>query len=164
MGIDILVEAIELNQKICEQSIQENNSRKSYIFFMNYLSSLFSLRENLGIMDKEKRQKAHTVFGALKNIYESIKHKTDINEVTKLNIFIYSKKYPYSYPYRYGPAVVVFGEIDKLAEFKEKRSKKEREKMILLHNTFLRGKSVIEIMQHATNETLKEITNGQRNE
>lgn len=164
MGINILIKAIHKCHEECQKCIQSNDSQGAFISFMHYLGDLFSLRENLGIMDKEENGKAHNVFGALKNIYESIKHKTDINEVIKLNIFIYSRKYPYSYPYRYGPAVIVFGEIDRLAEFKEKRSKKEREKMILLHNTFLKGKSVLEIMQHATNETLKEITNGQRNE
>lgn len=160
MGIEILVKALKKHQDECNKSIEENDSENAFISFMGYLHSLFALRENIGIMDKCKdtRGKADTVFGALKNIYESIKHKTDIDEVRRVNIFVSSKKYPYSYPYRYGPAIILFGEIDKVAEIKEKRDSKKRDKMIELHNKYLKDKSVSKIMQLTTEET-KELTN-----
>lgn len=153
-GLEIYQSALELNQKECERQIELKDPVNAFIYFMNYLNSLFALRENKELKDSKKGKKDDTIFGALKNIYEAIKHKNDADEVVKINVFIYGRSYPYAYPYNYGKSKIIFGDIDKIADFQ--RKSKDKEDMIELHKKHLKGKTVTAIMDMATKETISE--------
>lgn len=146
--IALLKDAIEYDIMLIEKNLQDNDAKKLFINFYHFLADLFALRENMNIKDtvSEKDYKTYEEpFRPLKDYYNRIKHNTG-GDITRLNIFVYSKKYPYSYPYTYGPAFSNFGDFSKVCTNK---------KQIELFDRILKDKNVVSIIKQAKDKTFE---------
>ncbi|MBQ3502326.1 MAG: hypothetical protein IJA72_01510 [Clostridia bacterium] len=157
-GLELYVSGMKLCKNLLKDAMSDNDKNKSFIHFYHFLCDMFALRENLKIIDSEN------MYVALKNYYECIKHFNNHDKVQNINLFIYSKKYPYSYPYTYGPAILRFKEMDKeVAKINNRQQDVKANKMIEVHNKFLKDKNVIEVLEICITECeelLKENDNG----
>ncbi|MDY5676551.1 MAG: hypothetical protein SPK63_02000 [Eubacteriales bacterium] len=125
--------------------------------------NLFALREGRGIKDIESKRphlKDDTIFGALKYIYEIYKHTNDTKtDLTKLNIFVCKKQYPYTYPYTYGPSYAYFCILSEdLINTQDKEDHKKR--FEFLYNKYLAGLTIKNVVVETFELQEKEINNG----
>lgn len=167
---EIKIKGIKDSYECIIKEIQNNNPLAVYSAFYNYLYNFFSLKESKGEKytikvktqnNKYTNLKKDCVFGALKYLYEIFKHMEEnkSNLLLKLNLFVYVKKFPYSYPYNYGRAFVRFEELqDEIINLMKNKEHKVRFKE--LYAKYLQGKLLEEIVNEINDEVLKEINNG----
>ena len=131
-----------------------NNPIALYGVFYDFLFNLFSLREGQGESDTEcdrPKLKKDTMYGALKYIYEIYKHSKQ--DITKLNIFVYKKKYPYSYPFNYSNSYAYFNNItDEIINTQDKQV--HRDRFRFLYNKYLNGLTIKNVVSEIFNEIL----------
>lgn len=130
-----------------EQTVNEQNLDDAFIQLYHFLCDLFAVRENLGITDTagSGNKKEHTVYGALKNIYECIKHRNYIKKVQEMNLFIYGYSYPFTYPRSYN-TTLIFAQMDEDVAGKKNRNIELKNSMVYIHNTYLARCSISKIL------------------
>lgn len=133
---------------------------EAFIHFYHFLCDLFALREKCGYEDvdsvsvgnKEKKQKvkADSVYGALKTIYESIKHRDKIDVSLDLESYVSSASYPRTYPFCYGKAHIDLKPVtDNFLDARSKGANElvKKESIINLHQKYLENQNVSNIME-----------------
>ena len=167
---EIKIKGLNDAYEIIMKEMQNNNPLAVYSAFYNYLYNFFSLMESKGekYTIKVKKQKNKYIilkkdclFGALKYLYEIFKHMEEdkSNLLLKLNLFVYVKKYPYSYPFTYGNAFVRFEELqDEIINLMKKEEHKLRFKE--LYTKYLQDELLEDIVNKINDEVQKEKNNG----
>ena len=153
--IKLYIIALHLREAECKKFILEKKPDIAFISFVDYLGHLFSIRENLGKLDKSKKMYDDNIFGALKYLYNKRKHKNDQDALIKSHLFICGSNYPRTYPYCYGESKVIFSDIRKVIESDKYIKDEQKERVLAIYNKHLHNKTVTNIIFQATNETLE---------
>lgn len=166
-GMDLFIATMQEHQAECIKNIDEENNDGAFISFIQYLWFLFPIREKLGLFDTINTQgkvKDDTVFGALKFYYEAVKHRDDPDIIYQLNVLVPSMeiescdglifKTSDDFILCTSPSFV-FGDITNLINLKNLSNVAYKQRTILLHDKYLKGKEIKEIMTFTTDETLK---------
>lgn len=163
-GLALYLQGMNLCKQLIQDAIKNKSNHEAFVHFYHFLCDMFALRENIGIQDSIGHGlKEDSIYGALKNYYECIKHKNDYGKVQNINLFVSNASYPRSYPYCYGESYIRFQEMNEDIAGLKCRDKKSKQYMIELHNKHLKDKKVIDILELCVKENtqlLKEKNNG----
>jgi len=163
-GLALYLQGMSLCKQLIQDAIDNKNNNEAFVHFYHFLCDMFALRENVGIKDSIGRGlKEDSIYGALKNYYECIKHKNDYGKVQNINLFVSNASYPRIYPYNYGESYIRFQEMNEDIASLKCRDNKSKHYMIELHNKHLKDKKVLDILELCVNENtqlLKEKNNG----
>ena len=155
----LFVRGMEDDKKLFDNAVSEKKRDDAFIYFYHFLCDLFALREKCGYDDithvqvgnKKKQQpvKDDSIYGALKNIYESIKHTDDIDVSFDLNLYVSSASYPRTYTFCYGKAHIDLVTVTNTflnARAKGGNELIKKESITNLHHKYLENKNVSQIM------------------
>lgn len=152
-GLQLYLQGMILSRKLFNEEVVKKNRNKAFIHFYHFLCDMFALRENLNINDKlDKGKKEETVFGALKNYYECIKHKNNYKKVQDINLLVGNASYPKQYPFCYGNSHIIFKKMDKEISDLKRCKPEEKERVLELHKKYLENKDVDQILLYCIQE------------
>ena len=155
-GLMLYLQGMKLSKQLVEEAINNKSNNEAFIHFYHFLCDMFALRENCGITDTLKnRKKEDSVFGALKNYYECIKHKNDYGKVQNINLFVHGSTFPLAFPFCFGDPYICFQSMsEEIAKLKY-NDKNLKNYMIKIHDNHLTEKSLVYILEKCIDENEK---------